>query len=618
MKVKSTHIARVILLSFVLLVPLVLADEGKKEDIWVSVDERSKIWDSIAGKGNYKISWNSLEATFEKDGAKWTIIGANAPIVYPTVYPKDWPVKGDDFEVLVIPEPITDYKILPYSDKIANAVKTDSLNIIGAPDSYEPVSFVIRSGDADLKDVMVEVTDLKAQIIDNSGKTETAILPKDNIDIRVVKCWYQAGVGLADTEHKTLTPELLLHDDDLVRVDYERQVNIVRNKETVNDSQRLRPFLLPKRQNKQIWLTAHFEDRVPPGKYKGDLIIKIGDRPAKKMVLNLEVLPFILPEPMLDYALYYEGMLSGSMAPEINAAMKTEKQMKAELTDMKEHGLTNATVWHRVSKDRTKWIEDWKRLEKTLDLRKEIGWDKKPLLYLDWKTSFREDRNAYSEKIKKIQEIAQKKGIEDVYIYGVDEVSGKTLLDLINGSYKQVNALKAKTFVAGFAGGFLEFPDNPIDLYVIAGPIVNTAPKDIYQGATSEQIAMVKTSGKKVYIYGNPQAGLEQPETYRKNFGFELVKSHADGALDYAYQTGGTLWNDFDNPGLRYHVMAYPTIEKPIPTVQWEGWREGVNDVRYLTLLKKRGLYDESFLMGQCQKTASDCRERVISKLKEN
>ena len=76
------------------------------------MEERVKIWDVVVAEQlglplplnepkPYSVSTNGLEATFEMDGAKGTIFGANAPIVNPTVYPKDWPVKGDDFVVLV-------------------------------------------------------------------------------------------------------------------------------------------------------------------------------------------------------------------------------------------------------------------------------------------------------------------------------------------------------------------------------------------------------------------------------------------------------------------------------------------------------------------------------------
>ncbi|GAG19546.1 unnamed protein product, partial [marine sediment metagenome] len=53
----------------------------------------------------------------------------------------------------------------------------------------------------------------------------------------------------------------------------------------------------------------------------------------------------------------------------------------------------------------------------------------------------------------------------------------------------------------------------------------------------------------------------------------------------YTYQDSyDDIWNDFDC-WVRDHVFAYPTMDGVIDTVQWEGWREGVDDIRYLTTL---------------------------------
>jgi hypothetical protein len=85
---------------------------------------------------------------------------------------------------------------------------------------------------------------------------------------------------------------------------------------------------------------------------------------------------------------------------------------------------------------------------------------------------------------------------------------------------------------------------------------------------------------------GYPQVGNEEPETYRRHFGVELWKEGLDGAMDYAHQHGfGHVWNDFDDPTYRDRVFAYPTLDGVIDTLQWEGFREGVDDVRYLTTL---------------------------------
>ena len=80
---------------------------------------------------------------------------------------------------------------------------------------------------------------------------------------------------------------------------------------------------------------------------------------------------------------------------------------------------------------------------------------------------------------------------------------------------------------------------------------------------------------------------MEQPEIYRRNFGLALWKSGYDGTMNYAYQHNfGDFYDDTDGD-FRDHVFAYPTVDGVIDTIQWEGFREGVDDVRYLTTLLK-------------------------------
>src|SRR5450756_2215923 len=102
-------------------------------------------------------------------------------------------------------------------------------------------------------------------------------------------------------------------------------------------------------------------------------------------------------------------------------------------------------------------------------------------------------------------------------------------------------------------------------------------------------VAQFHSVGHRTFNYANPQLGLEQPETYRRNYGLTLWKAGYDGALDYAYQSsfGGFAWNDFDDPTYKNITMAYPTMNGVIDTIEWEGFREGVNDVRYLSTLLK-------------------------------
>jgi hypothetical protein len=95
----------------------------------------------------------------------------------------------------------------------------------------------------------------------------------------------------------------------------------------------------------------------------------------------------------------------------------------------------------------------------------------------------------------------------------------------------------------------------------------------------------------------NPMIGLEQPDLYRQNYGLHLWKGGWDGACNFAFQAdfgvGGWRndagWDDFNvDPNQRWtdHNMTYAGLDGPFDTIQWEGFREGVDDVRYLRTLE--------------------------------
>jgi len=112
---------------------------------------------------------------------------------------------------------ITNDKILPRTFPIVGRV-ADELSIAACRGEYEPATFAICALE-DIQKLTVVATDLK-------GPNGT--IPASAVDIRVVKCWFQSGVQIWDTKQRILTPELLLKDDRLVRVDLENKQNYVR------------------------------------------------------------------------------------------------------------------------------------------------------------------------------------------------------------------------------------------------------------------------------------------------------------------------------------------------------------------------------------------------------
>jgi hypothetical protein len=187
------------------------------------------------------------------------------------------------------------------------------------------------------------------------------------------------------------------------------------------------------------------------------------------------------------------------------------------------------------------------------------------------------------DDVEAVIAFAERYGVSEVYFYGSDESSGQALLDQRDSWQAIINA-GGKIFVSGTKVGYYStYPANQGN-FGLVGDLQDLM--ICYGAPDAEEAARWHSLGHEIFCYSNPQVGLEQPSTYRNNFGLLLWQSDYDGAMDFAYQEAyGSIWNDFDNAGYRDHVFAYPTIDGVIDTIQWEGWREGVDDIRYLTTL---------------------------------
>ena len=56
------------------------------------------------------------------------------------------------------------------------------------------------------------------------------------------------------------------------------------------------------------------------------------------------------------------------------------------------------------------------------------------------------------------------------------------------------------------------------------------------------------------------------------------------GVVDYIYCKG---WNDYNIGHLRQHNFVYSTVDGVLDTVQWEGYREGIDDLHYWATPRK-------------------------------
>jgi hypothetical protein len=104
---------------------------------------------------------------------------------------------------------------------------------------------------------------------------------------------------------------------------------------------------------------------------------------------------------------------------------------------------------------------------------------------------------------------------------------------------------------------------------------------------TRERAEKWHAFGGRITSYASPHTGPENPDYMRRAHGLQLYKANYDGIGNYLLAC--TQWNDFigEEYNFRAFNMTYPTREGVIDTLEWEGIREAVDDVRYATRLKQ-------------------------------
>jgi hypothetical protein len=433
--------------------------------------------------------------------------------------------------------------------------------------------------------------------------------------LKHVIVWYQA-TGAWTTWRKPrrnmdafLTPELLVNDPELIRVDRSNEHNYLRlskasgpeyqlistrklreknvvptiDEQPVYDSPTLQPVTIPTAENHQIWITVHVPTSALPGMYENSIRILDGTgQELGSVPITLEVHDFELPPPSIEYSMYYRGRLADHH-PTVSDEWKSTAQITADLESMIAHGISNPTCYQRFSPkdpvEKSSPVSARVLVEKVLEIRREQGLTDRPFYYLGRtigkpSTSMRLTR--LGNDTRDLLRLARKYGATDLYLYGMDEASGKEVVAQ-QMAWRSVKRIGAKVFVAGAKDHF-ERSAGLTDLLVYADPPI----------PDGRRVAAQQHSvGNKLFMYGNPQAGPEDPLLWRTNFGVLLWQAGYDGAMPYAFQSqDGSIWNDWDGLNYRTASITYPAADGPISTIAFEGLREGIDDIRYLTALE--------------------------------
>lgn len=507
-----------------------------------------------------------------------------------------------DSKVFVVDPPITNHLVLQNGPLPPVCKATNVIMLRASPGEYEPASFVVDAA------LPLKAVDIKVGQLTGNG----TIWPKEAVDVRVVKELYRRRYGGAG-----LIPTLLVHDDNVLAMkpaptDEEPDwMNIVARK---RDAGSLQPLDIPKR--RQFWLTVHVPENAAPGTYRTTVRVIPAHSPALILQLEVEVYPFKLTKPILEYSIYYPAWLE-SHHPDQSGRFGylTNQQYVKEIKNMLAHGLSNPNIYGgiRTNPDGT---FDFSNLQEILELRESAGMRPKHLYLVSSPIDFEhriltnQQKQVKSRKVELINAWARQRGYEDIYYMARDEQWGEQL-SLERDSMAAVRNGGGKVFTAVLNPKFFDRVGDLLNLPILTsdiGPHIGQAgsgygPDEalrhmdeiakagiIGRMASNPQyrkaIDGAHRFGHQIYTYMNPPSGVPLPDLQRRTQGLGLWRVGFDGTMNWAYAHIQVI----EGQQVMWHQLVYRLDDGVLDTLHYEGFREGVDDVRYLsTLLEQVG-----------------------------
>jgi len=510
---------------------------------------------------------------------------------------------------------------------------SDQIRVVSAQGDFEASSFVLVP--------LADVSSLTFSASDLQGAAGT--LPASTVDLRVVKTWYQGGTAwqsyFFDDSKDVLTPELLLHDEKLVIANHATKRNSVRvnspsgpqyvdvsgsppalfNSFTAQfeDSPTLLPVELKQGESKQMWITTHVPSGTPEGIYTGTIDITADGTPAGQLKLKIRVLPFELPSPKTYYDLnkdfytmiYHNARMKDTLTGFGGNVQLAETRLRNHYRNLVEHNVVNLPTNAAIN------LNEPQVYLRQLELMEEAGMDLNPLFgvgplfpsnedypkwsqYLQAKAAYEANPTPANETLMQqrfaayqqtlvapkayVQQafdiVTQAVGHTNVYFDAWDEAEWNRLLWQQEMWRFVKEDVGAKIYATGHDDHFnLEIKEDFLNW--VGDP---TREKSGDWHAMGED--------KIITNYAHPHSGPENPDLMRQRHGMWLYKANYDAVYNYIWyfeSPNVSAWSDYVDATYRSFGFVYPTRTDVIDTLAWEGFREGIDDIRYATKLKQ-------------------------------
>ncbi len=351
----------------------------------------------------------------------------------------------------------------------------------------------------------------------------------------------------------------------------------------------------------QAWLTLHVPDGAEPGRYQGTVTLEDarGKSQAHRVIVSVE--PFALMEP----AEYHWGLYSDSG----RWKSMPEAQVRAEMRDFVAHGITSAMMYPpvhsefsmegdgvRVDSSEFERYMRWALQEglrpPTVISMQALGGRVKQLVP-DAEVGGEQFERVYKQIVQHFVDVGEREGWGELVWHAVDEPNRKHA-DRIQAAYERLSWFKDL--------GQLTFTtvNDPVVAQENLDPVLDARCYYAYfVGRSAEEqaarAAETADSGDRLWLYGTGcyigMDGTTMPNRFLA--GYMLRKTQAEGIWCWTLQRAkGDIYNDFDAEGMSEAKEACTTYvsedgTEMMPTLQWEGHREGVDDFRYVYTLER-------------------------------
>jgi len=448
-----------------------------------------------------------------------------------------------------------------------------TLRAFASPGEYEPLTFTILPL-TDLPDVSVGVSELRA--------ADGSCIPEEDIDVRTVRYMHvRPNYSLFGTYYRA--PDIL--------------VPLCAWPDLWRD--------LTKGESFRVWVTVHVGPFARPGLYSGAAAVFVARRGAAKVPIRFRVLPIKLQQDQsLVLGTYYHHPYDRAARAQDEFSRRWwEKKAEQEFADMAAHGL-NAFVGGidgRMDKA-GRWVMDFDALGRKIDLARRFGFDKPIICHIPTTVAWRRHmKGEMGSHLRLVKDLPPKAFFEDMtamvatveaerkrrqwpelLYYPIDEPGrGEEPVRFM------VEVLKAIKRVPG------------VRTYVTADPAHEAfAPMKPYVdvwccqpfSVPREQVLADAKKGIEYWCYPNHIAG-ENDHTpaagARMTYGFGFWRSGFKALTPWIYQAVvSDPWNYLDGGSMDFFNRT-DDDGRPIPCVLWECYREGIDDMRYVTTLRR-------------------------------